>query len=197
MTRQVILVRHAPVEIDPALPPGLWPLSDAGRAAARRLAGAPLWRDVVRIFVSPEIKAMETAHIIAGPNGITVTAVEDLREVERPADQRHNDYPAAVAAYFARPDAAADGWEPPASARARITACIDGLAAWELGRFAVCGHGLTLALYVGALGGADPAAVWRSMRLPDVAVVEPGRAVLRPFGAGAISLAPTPPDRDR
>ena len=197
----VVLVRHAAVEADPAAPPGLWPLSDGGRQGARALARAALWRAIDRIFTSPELKAQETAQIIAGANGIAVTAVENLREVERPAGQWLDDYRAAVAAYFAAPETGAHGWEPAYSAQARIRACIDQLRVWEPAPFAVIGHGLTLSLYVASLTGADPAGIWPSITLPDVAVVDPEQGkVISPFGRcsaedgkglGVSALAPT------
>lgn len=197
----VVLVRHAAVEADPAAPSALWPLSDGGRQGARALARAPLWRPIDRIFTSPELKALETAQIIAGANGISVTAVEDLREVERPAGQWFDDYHAAVAAYFAAPDTGTHGWEPPHAAQARIRGCIDQLRRWEHAHFAVIGHGLTLSLYVGSLTGADPAAIWPSITLPDVAVVDPEPGTVHyPFGRwaaedgkglGVSALAPT------
>jgi broad specificity phosphatase PhoE len=177
----IVLVRHAQPETDPAQPPALWPLSDAGRAAVRALAREPMWRDMRRIFTSPELKAQETAHILAGVNGLTVTAVEDLREVRRP--HGITDYPRAVAAWFACPHEPPVGWEPAGAALIRIRACIERLRALEPEPFAVVGHGLALSLYVAALSGEDPAAVWRSLGMPDLAVVDPARGtVLRPFG---------------
>lgn len=56
----LVLVRHAPAEIDAAVPPALWSLTNAGRAAARALARDPVWREVRRLFTSPERKALET-----------------------------------------------------------------------------------------------------------------------------------------
>lgn len=193
------LIRHAAVAADVSQPSALWPLSDAGRRSARVLAGAPLWRDVVRIFTSPELKAHETAQIIAGTNGITVTAVEDLREVERPVGQWHDDYPAAVAAYFARPQERTHGWEPPAAVQARMRRCIDGLITWQSAPVAVCGHGLSLALYLASITGAAPERIWPAITLPDLAVVDPARPeVLYQFGrwaaetgGGVSALAPT------
>ena len=180
---QVALVRHAAVAADPALPAAWWPLSDGGRAATRRLARWPGWGRIERIFASPEVKAHETAQIIAGCNGLTVTLVEELGEVARPAGVWHADYAAAVRAYFARPEEATHGWEPPAAATARITACLARLTAWEGQPFAVVGHGLTLSLYLAALTGTDPAAIWPRIALPDLAIVDPARrAILRPFG---------------
>ena len=185
---QIVLVRHAAVETEPGVLPSRWELSDEGRAGARRLAREPLWRPVQRIFSSPEAKVLETAHIIAGMNGITVTAVEDLREVERPAGQWFDErypgaYAAAVRDYFSRPDEPIHGWEPAAVAQARIRACIDALAAWEPQGFAVAGHGLTLSLYLAAVAGSDPTEVWPTIALPDVAVLDrTGQTLLLPFG---------------
>jgi broad specificity phosphatase PhoE len=185
---KVVLVRHAAVEAGPGIPSAWWPLSAEGLAGARALSRERLWQPLGRIFTSPELKAMETAHIIAGLNGMTVTAIEDLREVERPAGQWFGDdypggYPAAVRDYFARPAEATHGWEPPAMAQERIRACIDELRAWEPGGFAVAGHGLTLSLYVAAVTGAGPWAIWPTIALPDYAVLDPeaGR-LLRAFG---------------
>ena len=184
----IVLVRHAAVETDPEELPALWQLSDAGRAGARALARSPIWRDVQRIFSSPEWKAHETAQIIAGMNGIAVTMIEDLREVERPAHQWFDDrypggYAEAVAAYFAAPHQATHGWEPPAVAQARIRSCIETLRAWEPEPFAIAGHGLMLSFYLASVTGAGPLAIWLAIRFPDVAVVDPvGGRVLQPFG---------------
>jgi broad specificity phosphatase PhoE len=179
----IILVRHAAVEPDPNMLFALWPLSDTGRADARALAGSRMWRDVTRIFTSPELKAQETAHIIAGPNSMTVTAVEDLREVERPYRQWFENYPAAVRAYFAEPGRATHGWESPRQAQERMVECIRELSAWEPDGFAIAGHGLTLSLYLSAVAGPDAAAVWSEIRLPDVAVLSmPQCLLVRPFG---------------
>lgn len=182
---KVVLVRHGAVEVEPGEPPSRWHLSDDGRAGVRALAEERLWRPVQRIFSSPEPKAMETAHIIAGPNGITVTAVEDLHEVMRPANQWIGDgYPAAVRAYFSAPEQATHGWEPPAAALRRMRACMDLLQAWEPDGFAVAGHGQSLSLYLASVTGHDPWEIWRSIGMPDVAELDPDRSrIMRPFGA--------------
>ncbi len=190
---EIVLVRHAAVETDPAVLPSRWQLSDEGRAGARTLAQKRLWRPIERIFASPELKALETAHIIAGPNGMTVTAVEDLREVERPANQWFDErypggYAGAVRDYLAAPDRATHGWEPPAEAQRRIRACIDRLQEWEPYGFAVAGHGQTLSLYVASVTGLDPWQVWQTIRLPVYALIDPAAGALRrgfgqPWGA--------------
>ena len=192
---QLILVRHAAAEPDPATHPALWPLTDAGRAAARALARERVWRRVVHVFSSPELKAHETAQIVAVPNGLGVTLVEELREVRRRVGQWLDEgspggYAGAVADYFARPDAATHGWEPPAAARARIRACIDEVRGWERGPVAVVGHGLTFSLYLAAVTNGDPAAIWPTIGFPDLAVVDPERGrLVRPFGRWTATVA--------
>jgi broad specificity phosphatase PhoE len=185
---EIVLVRHAAVEADPAVLPSLWQLSDEGRAGARALARQRLWQPIERIFTSPELKALETAHIIAGPNGMTVTAVEDLHEVERPANQWIDDrypggYAGAVRDYLAAPKRTTHGWEPPAVAQHRIRTCIDRLRRWEPNGFAVAGHGQALSLYIASVTGRDPWEVWQRIAMPDYALIDPSMGVLiRDFG---------------
>jgi broad specificity phosphatase PhoE len=183
--RGLVLVRHASAEIDAAVPPALWPLTDAGRAAARARARAPAWREVRRLFTSPERKAAGTTYIIAGPRAITVTAVEELREVERPTGRWLADYPTAVAAWLAQPGEPVHGWKPAEAAFERICACIARLRGLEAEPFAVVGHGLTLSLDVAALTGQAPLTVWDTLRMPGMAVVDvPSGRIVRPFGSG-------------
>lgn len=179
----IVLVRHAAPEILPDQPYGRWPLSDQGRAAARRLAREPLWRDLDRIFTSPELKAQETAQIIAGPNGITVTAVEELREADRPHGQWFDDYPAAVAGYLRTPREPVHGWEAAASLLSRFSDHLALLAGVQPLPFAVLGGGLALSIYIASLEARDPYPIWSNLRMPDLALVAPvRRAVLQPFG---------------
>ncbi len=180
---RLILVRHAAVAADPELAPEQWPLSDEGRTAARSLAQRPVWNGIERLYCSPELRAHETAQIIAGPNGITVTLVEDLRETRRPARQWFDDYPAAVAAYFAAPETPVHGWEPATIATNRIRGCIDRLVAAERHPFGIVGHGLTLALYLSTVTGSPAARLWPAMALPDLAIVDAAQErVLHIFG---------------
>ena len=181
--RRLILLRHAAVETDPALPRERWPLSDEGRRSVRALSRSRLWRPVERIFTSPELKAQETAQIIAGVNGITVTVVEELAEAHRRRDTWFSDYGAAVAAWFASPAEAVHDWEPAADAQARMTHTLGRLLDLEPQPFALAGHGLTLSLLAAALTGEDAAVMWPEVRFPDVAVIDlhDGR-FRRPFG---------------
>src|SRR5688572_22660887 len=63
--RNLILVKHAPPEVNPSLPPEQWPLSDKGRDAARALADALAPYRPADVVSSDEAKAAETGQIVA------------------------------------------------------------------------------------------------------------------------------------
>ena len=182
MGRRIVLVRHAAVAVELDIPRQRWELSDDGRARARTLSRLPRWRRVERLFCSTEVKAHETAQIIGSPNGISVTVVEGLHEVERGPERWIADYGSAVRDWFEHPREPVHGWETAESARARVGRCINRLLVVQPDPFAVVGHGLTLALHVAALTGAEPATVWDAIGLPDLCVVDVDqRCVVRPF----------------
>ncbi|MGH3002002.1 MAG: histidine phosphatase family protein [Gaiellaceae bacterium] len=139
----LLLVRHAAVVVDPAVPSREWPLSAQGRGAATALslpAGAAL--------ASPEQKARDTARLA----GLDAEVDERLCEVDRPWSDA---YPALVGRYLAGEDVR--GWEPREAALARMCAALD-----DFDGVAVS-HGLVISLYAG-LGFAQ----WRALPFPAI-----------------------------
>ena len=102
-------------EVDAAIPPGEWPLSEQGRAAAARLV---LPRGV-RILSSAERKAVETAEAIGGE--IVVDA--RVNEVRRPRVWGE-DFREQARAYVGGTRHA--GWEAHAEVTARFDATWSG-----------------------------------------------------------------------
>jgi broad specificity phosphatase PhoE len=98
--------------------------------------------------------------------------VQPLRRAGRPAE-----YAALVAEIFRHPDESIHGCEPAALAQQRIVHTIDSLVAAHSGStLAVISHGIILALYMCHLKSSvrpDPAAIWRRIGFPDLAVVDP------------------------
>jgi broad specificity phosphatase PhoE len=125
----MLLVRHAAVVVDPSRPAHEWPLSDAGRTAARALVlpAAPS-------LTSPEAKARETAALA----GLDAAVDERLRELERPWSDHYQDM---VERYLGGEDLV--DWEPRASALARLRAALDGFDGVAVS------HGLAISLYAG------------------------------------------------
>lgn len=84
---ELLMIRHAEAEHpEPATALEVnaidMPLSDRGRAQARRLANRVAVRKPHAIYASPLKRAMETAQAIADEVGLPVTPDERLREVE-------------------------------------------------------------------------------------------------------------------
>jgi broad specificity phosphatase PhoE len=122
------LVRHAETIMNRDLPSHEWPLSDAGREAARALALSGPARS------STEAKALETARLA----GLVAEPDDRLREVRRPWS---DDYESDVARYLAGEEL--PEWEPRGEALERLSAAtedFDGV---------VVTHGLAIALLVG------------------------------------------------
>ena len=144
---------------------------------ARRLAAAPVWREVVLVASSPESKAVATAEPIAAAARVPFRIEPDLREIVRPPppvlDARaHRE---RVRRYLAAE--AVNGWEPADSGRARFERCVERLAAETRGPFAAVSHGTVLALYL-RLTPEE----WAAIALPAVAVADPQtRTVVEPF----------------
>jgi broad specificity phosphatase PhoE len=115
--------------------------------------------------------------------GLTWRPVATLGEVDRRAyvapDQAT--YEAAVAAFFARPEASPYGWETAAAALSRFRTALEGLLARHAPEesLAVVSHGLVLSLYEAHLRGEPPSLErWRALPFCAIAAVE--RALLKP-----------------
>lgn len=162
--RLLILVRHAMPEFSPEVPPGDWPLSAAGRAAA---VGVAAWvaaeaSDAV-LMASTEVKAVET---LAGAGEVRQDARFD--EVGR-VEPFGGEFRRLRREYVGGVEHA--GWEPHARVVERFDAAV---RAYGDGRpLVVATHGMALTLWLTArIGLDDPGAFWADLRFPDVLRVD-------------------------
>lgn len=118
-----LYLSHPQVIQDPATPVTAWSLSPQGRA---RLI-APWAARITRIFASPEAKALETAALLR-PD-LPPEIHDDLSENHRPHYLPPKAFERAADAFFADPQTAQNGWEPAATAQARILAAFLRLTA--------------------------------------------------------------------
>ncbi len=135
-----------------------WELSEAGRARAARIAGAPWAAGIRRIASSPEPKAVETAALIAARLGLPVEHHGDLRESDRPSEGHLSldDLDRRRRAFFADPEASANGWEPAREAQRRTLAAVESVLAGSAGTGDVLfvGHGRVGTLLLAAVSRA-------------------------------------------
>jgi len=164
---RLILVKHSAVDVVPDQPPATWRLSADGRARCAALADrlAPFRPE--RITSSVEPKARETAELVAARLGIPLGTAPDLHEHDRrnTAFLGANVFDAAVARFFAEPDALVLGHETAAAAARRFDRAVVAVAAESTGETTcvIVTHGTVIALFVAAHAGIEPLGLWREL----------------------------------
>jgi len=157
----VLLIRHAMPQVDASTSPSTWPLADEGRAAAARL-GSTLAAvlDGRAVVASTEVKAVETAAVVAGIDVADVRASSAFGEVRRPfVETGHAD---AVGRYLA--GEVIPGWEPLEDAVARFRSGLDALD----GPVAVATHGTIVSAVIQSLiPNVDGREFWAHLAMPD------------------------------
>jgi len=162
-------VRHAAPTVSGSAPPGAWPLSPAGRAAARDLR-LPAGTHAV---ASDERKAAETLALALGV--ADVPSDPRFGEVRRPPEPVTPGFRAVRRAWVEGAlDGRHDGWETPAGAARRFG---DAVREHAAGRdLVVATHGMVLTSWLVALGrvptGPPAGTFWAELGLPDVVPVD-------------------------
>lgn len=121
-----VYITHPQVNIDPAIPVPQWGLSPTGAERARRAAVLPWASSLRRIVSSAEVKAVETAQILADAAGCRVEIVEAMHENDRSATGflAPPEFEAAADEFFAHPTLSFRGWETAISAQTRIVGAV-------------------------------------------------------------------------
>lgn len=141
--QRILYLSHPEVNIDPQTPVPEWKLSDQGR---RRLVAATArgwpgrgWR----IVTSPEVKAQQTAELLANAFALPLHIHPDMAEVDRSATGYvpHDQHKALADALFAHPDTGPMGWESANAATARITQAFQEVMAEVSDNLLFIGHG--------------------------------------------------------
>lgn len=126
-----LYLTHPQVRIDPDVPVPQWGLSDVGLDRTALVATRAWVRNLGRIISSGEVKAIETAEILAKAAGIIPELVEAMHENDRsstgflppPA------FEAAADWFFAHPLDSFHGWERAVDAQSRIVKAVDAVLA--------------------------------------------------------------------
>jgi broad specificity phosphatase PhoE len=184
----IVLLRHAEVVQVPEIPTRQWKLSDEGKAVAMRLGTHPILADVQFFLSGDEAKMVETATACARSRPVVTSP--KLRELNRDAAG----WLLSDAAYFelvrkvlSHPQENIQGCESAASVQERVVKAVDEVLNHEPDKtFAVVSGGLALALYLSYLQSKSvpDLTLWRRIRFPDIAVVDPNESrVIHSFGS--------------
>lgn len=174
MPANVILIKHAMPLVDPAVPAPDWPLSDAGKADALRLANL-LRRDAPCCIVpSPQPKAQETGAILAAALAVPLQpAHPGLAEQDNSGEPFQPDpatFRAQVERYLAQPQAVVYGRESASMVAERMQHALDALLAPlpPDASIVLVSHGRSI---TALLQSHDPAldafGLWRALGLPS------------------------------
>lgn len=176
---KLYVIRHAQVQIKPAEPAEHWHLSAAGWQAARELAERLADAGIAVLHHSPQAKTRETAQAMGDVLRVPLRAEPDLRELAM-------DVPWLGTADFERRvgdflgGAADPVFEPYDLAQHRILGCVRAIVVrCAEPATAVVSHGRIITVLFSALCGVRLGAEeWRSLRMPDVAVVDLARGII-------------------
>lgn len=150
MTRKLIFLTHAEVDIDPNIPIPDWSLSSKGRARHEDFASSRIVSRVSSLYSSAERKAVEGAAPIAAALKIIPKAAPTLGENDRSATGflAPEDFEQTADLFFAQPDTSIRGWERARAAQARIVSAVGTLDALDTatGDMMIVAHGAVGAL---------------------------------------------------
>ena len=140
-----------------------------------------LWAFAPRmVFSSREVKASETAQIVAGRLGVTHQVVEGLQEHERTNSDFApvpGEFEAKLARFFNKPESLVFGRETADEAKHRFARTISGLIesrkddADRGESLLVVSHGTVISLFVAGACQADPMEFWRKLGQPSYVVM--------------------------
>jgi len=173
--RKLILIKHASPQVQADLPPEKWPLSEEGKAKCALLAEQVAAYSPAVVVSSEEVKAEETARVVAERLGVPHHVAADLHEHDRSnvPQLRTAEFISLMELLFRRPRELVLGKETAVAALSRFESALDEvLMEHPAGNVAVVSHGTVIALLLEKLEpkrrGFD---AWRAMKLPSFAVL--------------------------
>jgi broad specificity phosphatase PhoE len=176
----VILIRHSLPQMDENIPASQWHLSGEGRRRCTSLAERLEIYHPQILLSSTEIKAIETAQIVAKRLGLPCTTATGLHEQERSRERpgTQEEFQARLRVFFERPDQLVFGDETADQAHERFSRAVTGLLEQDPHPLlAIVSHGTVITLFVSRLCRIDPFPFWQSLGLPGFVVLSsaPGR----------------------
>lgn len=175
--RRVLLVRHAEPHIEIDLPASEWSLTPRGVASTQRLAAELMALRPALIVASPERKALQTAHVLAGELNLPIEIDEHFSEQGAEAGQFLTDYAefrALVRHHFDHPDEVVLRQESSRAAADRFGAALDDrlrvLTPDDVP--VIVSHGRIMASWLASLTDTEAWEIWTALRLPDLLDVD-------------------------
>lgn len=175
MSSKLYVVHHSkPIEAQ-ALHPSQLPLSREGIMLATPVIEASFWRSVAALYYSPELRAAQTAELIANRWQIPLNMEEELSDMWIVSGGLAQDQFEQIVGDHLEGLTNHPLLEDYTLAQRRIVRCVQRLARENAGRsFAIVSHARILtALYSHLLRRRLGRQEWLSLRTPDLSVIDP------------------------
>ncbi|MCB9134984.1 MAG: histidine phosphatase family protein [Anaerolineales bacterium] len=167
----LILVRHSVPVIDSARPAKLWRLSEEGRARCLPLADALRAYRPAIVLASIELKAQETAALLAESLHLPWQTADGLHEHERPNTPFFptlDEFRSAIATFFRHPDILIFGAETASQTLTRFQAALAHILPQHPAQTVlIVSHGTVMALFLAHQTGGDAFEIWQNLQMPD------------------------------
>lgn len=175
MTKHLILVKHSLPEVVESLPAKQWKLSEEGRTRAKLLAERIVPYQPEVVVCSTELKAKETAEIIARTYQMEFHVAGGLHEHDRskvPYLSR-DELDTSIRGFFQKPDTLVFGKETANQAHARFERAVRFVLNSYLHQtIVIVAHGTVISLYVSRLTGVSDLSLWQELGLPSFVVLD-------------------------
>ena len=172
---KLVLVKHAPPEITPAVISHRWVLSQEGRDRCEWLAAELGAQGVTQLYSSLEPKALETAALVAVRLGLEVRPRLGLQENDRTGlgFGALRELKRRMRQFFEAPSGLVVGAETAEAALERFEAAVRALVSEAGGQtVAVVTHGTVLTLLTARYNPIAPFGFWDSLALPSYVVLD-------------------------
>ncbi|MGJ3240977.1 MAG: histidine phosphatase family protein [Anaerolineae bacterium] len=172
MTR-IILIRHAPTQIDPQRAPAEWALHPESTVLCQQMSVQLRPYGIRAIYASTEPKAHATGRVLGDQLDVPCAPYPDLHETGgAPFYPDHERFKQVVRRAMAEPERLIFGTETFADARRRFADALVRLTDQHRDQtIAVISHGRVLATYLGELMSESSERIWDRLHMPAYAVL--------------------------
>jgi 2,3-bisphosphoglycerate-dependent phosphoglycerate mutase len=168
----LILVRHSLPLIQTELPASQWSLSGEGLRRAALLPALLAPYKPHHIIASQELKAQQTAQVIAQAMKLPLLVESDLHEHARSQAAGLNSqdqFETLLSAFFEHPDRLVFGSESADETLLRFSGALDRLIrTYPQESLVLVSHGTVISLFVSRHCGVAPFHFWKQLGLPSI-----------------------------
>lgn len=165
---KIIFLRHFQPKVDKTKPVVEWKLDEEGKKAMKDLLDKDIFKNIKKIFTSPELKARITARAVNKKYKAPIVVCKEIGEVDRSkAGFIEEDYIKIVESYLSETEDFEYEWENIDSVKKRIQQFVKKLEN-EKDNVLVISHGMFLSILLSRCFNKDRIEFWKNLRFGQV-----------------------------